>query len=112
MRLHPAASRVARLAAQSPAVLVLFDMPYGPGGASQLREPLEARRAALERFFGSLEAGAAGRFVLTPCTRSAARAEEWLERAGGALAGGPGFSGKAPEGPSRWSSDRDAQWCP
>lgn len=194
MRLHPAASRVARLAAQSPAVLVLFDMPFGPGGVSQLRQPLEARRATLERFFGSLGDNDAGRFVLTPCTRSATKAEEWLERAGGALdgvvakrldgpyvpgervmlkvkqvrtadcviggyrlgsgtreigslllglydreglldhvgftaaiparerraltqrlralAGGPGFSGKAPGGPSRWSSERTREWCP
>lgn len=29
-----------------------------------------------------------------------------------ALAGGPGFTGKAPGGPSRWSSDRSAEWQP
>lgn len=29
-----------------------------------------------------------------------------------ALAGGPGFTGRAPGGPSRWSTDRSAQWEP
>ncbi|MET0274761.1 MAG: ATP-dependent DNA ligase, partial [Phenylobacterium sp.] len=29
-----------------------------------------------------------------------------------ALAGGPGFTGKAPGGPSRWSNGRSADWTP
>jgi ATP-dependent DNA ligase len=29
-----------------------------------------------------------------------------------ALAGGPGFTGKAPGGPSRWSTDRSSEWQP
>jgi len=29
-----------------------------------------------------------------------------------ALIGPPGFTGNAPGGPSRWSTDRSAQWCP
>jgi ATP-dependent DNA ligase len=29
-----------------------------------------------------------------------------------ALAGGPGFTGKAPGGPSRWSTGRSAEWTP
>lgn len=28
------------------------------------------------------------------------------------LIGGPGFTGNAPGGPSRWSTERSAQWCP
>lgn len=28
------------------------------------------------------------------------------------LDGGPGFSGKAPGGPSRWSDERSGEWCP
>ena len=27
------------------------------------------------------------------------------------LAGGPGFTGKAPGGPSRWSRERSGEWC-
>ncbi len=29
-----------------------------------------------------------------------------------ALIGSPGFTGNAPGGPSRWSTERSAQWCP
>jgi ATP-dependent DNA ligase len=29
-----------------------------------------------------------------------------------ALVGSPGFTGNAPGGPSRWSTERSAQWCP
>ncbi|MCP3372373.1 ATP-dependent DNA ligase [Bradyrhizobium cajani] len=29
-----------------------------------------------------------------------------------ALIGGPGFTGNAPGGPSRWSTERSAKWCP
>ncbi len=60
MRLHPAASRVARLAAATPAVLVLFDMPFGTGGANLMGSPLRERRAALERFFAALSPAHAG----------------------------------------------------
>jgi ATP-dependent DNA ligase len=28
------------------------------------------------------------------------------------LQGGPGFTGKAPGGPSRWSAERSGEWCP
>ncbi|MCA1444967.1 ATP-dependent DNA ligase, partial [Ensifer sp. IC4062] len=29
-----------------------------------------------------------------------------------ALIGEPGFTGNAPGGPSRWSTERSAKWCP
>lgn len=86
MRLHPAASRIARLSAATPATLVLFDMPFSMTGTSQMTLPLRERRSALERFFESALSGA-GRFVLTPYSRDVRQAERWLERAGGALDG-------------------------
>src|SRR6185312_14437079 len=49
--------------------------------------PLSERRAALERFFASIDREHELRFVLTPCTRSVEEAEEWLGRVGGALDG-------------------------
>jgi ATP-dependent DNA ligase len=194
MRLHPAASRIARLSAATPATLVLFDMLFEVGGVDLMRQPLHARRGALERFFAALQGERARRFVLTPYTRSVAEANKWLERAGSALdgvvakrldgpyipgeramlkvkrlrtadcvvggyrlgsgtrevgslllglfnreglldhvgftaaiparerraltqrlrglAGGPGFTGNAPGGPSRWSNERSGEWCP
>jgi ATP-dependent DNA ligase len=85
MRLHPAASRIRKLSAETPAKLMLFDMLYTPAGSSLLAEPLHARRTALEAFVGSL-ADAEG-FVLTPYTRDRREAQKWLDRAGDSLDG-------------------------
>ncbi len=51
LRLHPAESRVRRLAAETPAALVLFDLLVAPGGRRLVDEPLSVRRAELERLF-------------------------------------------------------------
>ena len=191
LRLHPAASRVAKLAAETPSALILFDMLMTPGGTMLTDEPLPARRAALEKFFNSAHGGKALR--LSPATRSLATARRWLEASGMScdgviakridevyrpgeramlkikrlrsvdcvvggfrtgsnskyvaslllglyddqgkldhvgfttnfpddrakltkelrtLSGGPGFTGDAPGGPSRWSTERSAQWTP
>ena len=74
-RLHPAASRVRRLAEETPAGLVAFDLLLWAGEPVHLR-PLEERRAALEARLD----GAAWPFALSPYTRDADVAEEWLAR--------------------------------
>ena len=193
-RIHPAASRVARLAAETPAVLIVFDILVDQLGANLSGDPLQSRRATLERFadrfFG--EPGASVR--LSPCTSSLKKARGWLEgragldgvvakqldlpyqtgersgmqkvkriRTADCVVGGfryaskghavgslllglynkdglldhigftssfsiaerkallakveklvkpPGFTGKKPGGPSRWSTDRSAEWEP
>ena len=94
MRLHPAESRIRKLSAESPALFMLFDMLYAPGGVSLIAQPLHTRRAALEEFFSTLK-GQHG-LVLTPCTRRRAEAQKWLDRAGGAL---DGVVAKAIDGP-------------
>ncbi|MEX2630343.1 MAG: ATP-dependent DNA ligase [Tistlia sp.] len=98
-RLHPAESRVRRLAAETPASLLLFDCLLDPEGGSLLAEPLSARRAALERLYRALPApgdegpgdeGPAGegpRLRLSPATRELSEARAWLQEAGGALDG-------------------------
>ncbi len=78
MRLHPAASRVARLAAETPALFMAFDR------LDDLEQPLEARRGALERY---LAANRSPVLRLSPLTCDRAMAEKWLARAGGALDG-------------------------
>jgi ATP-dependent DNA ligase len=191
-RIHPAESRVRRLAAAHPALLVAFDL-LATGTRSLLELPLAERRRRLEAFAGKHAAGAAVR--LSPATVDAAAARRWLEgRHGGldgvmakrlsapyrpgqrdamvkvkrlrtadcvvggfryaarggavgslllglhddagllhhvgftssltaakrreltpvveALRGGAGFTGRAPGGPSRWSTERSAQWEP
>ncbi len=80
LRLHPAESRVRRLAAETPAALVLFDLLVAPGGRRLVDEPLSVRRAELERLFAKL-AGAEG-FRLAPATIELAEAERWLRRSG------------------------------
>jgi ATP-dependent DNA ligase len=79
MRLHPAASRVAKLAKETPSAFVAFDALAAQG--RDLRAvPLHERRAQLER----LLEGAAPPIYLTPMTRDPALASEWLSRFEGA----------------------------
>ena len=193
LRLHPAESRVRRLAGETPASLILFDCLASEEDGVLLDQPLRARRSALERLYARL-APAAPRLRLSPFTEDRAVAERWLAGVGGALdgvvakaadgpyrpgeramlkvkrkltadcvvggfryehdsrlvgslllglydadgrlnhvgftstiadaerpaltrrlealAGGPGFTGDAPGGPSRWSTERSAEWTP
>ncbi len=191
MRLHPAESRIRKLAAETPARLVLFDMLMSPAGVILTGAPLAERRRALEAF--GKKATRPGRLIVTPCTRELAKAREWLEgmsgtdgvvakrldgpyetgeramikvkrlRTADCVVGGfryeshsrevgslllglydaegrldhvgftatiadserkalttrlealrepPGFTGKAPGGPSRWSTERSGEWEP
>jgi ATP-dependent DNA ligase len=192
MRLHPAESRIRKLAVETPAKLVLFDMLADTNGNVLTSRPLSVRRAALEEFVNSVN----GKDLeLSPSTFDREKAETWLEGAargktdgviakrrndpylrgerammkvkrmrtadcvvGGfrylaerrevgslllglyddegkldhvgftstisnekraaltrqleALSGPPGFTGKAPGGPSRWSTERSGAWQP
>ena len=83
LRLHPAESRVRRLAKDTPAELMLFDL-LELGGKSLLDQPLSQRREALEAFFA---ARAVPGLQLSPVTRSRTVALGWLQRSGGALDG-------------------------
>ena len=51
MRLHPAESRIRKLAQETPAVLALFDMLEDAKGRDLRLSPLHDRRAALVVFF-------------------------------------------------------------
>jgi ATP-dependent DNA ligase len=192
MRLHPAESRVRKLAAETPAVFVVFDCLMDAKGQSLADAPLTARRAALEAIFKRFKG--AERLRLSPGTEDLAEAQAWLAQTGAALdgvvakrldgpyvsgeramlkikrlrtadcvvggfryesdsrqvgslllglydeagkldhvgytsaisdaerpaltktletlAGGAGFTGDAPGGPSRWSNGRSAEWTP
>jgi ATP-dependent DNA ligase len=192
LRLHPAESRVRKLAAETPAILILFDALLTPQNKSLLDAPLSERRRALEDMFVKFDGQTALR--LSPYTRFLAEAKKWLANAGGSLDGviakrldapyqageramlkvkclrtadcvvggfryaekehrvgslllglyndrgaldhvgftsgfadmdrakltkhlealrkAPGFTGKAPGGPSRWSTERSGEWEP
>jgi ATP-dependent DNA ligase len=190
-RLHPAASRQKKLARETPALLILFDILADE--KPLLASDLAARREKLEQLVHRM--GAQERLRLSPYTRAPARARQWLAGAGqGALdgviakplalpyamgervmlkvkhlktadcvvggfryatgarevgslllglydadgllhhvgftsgipaarraaltqkleklKGGPGFTGNAPGGPSRWSTERSSEWVP
>jgi ATP-dependent DNA ligase len=192
MRIHPAESRIKKLAAETPALLIMFDMVMNTKGESLIEAPLKKRRTALEHFYKS--AGEIGRLKLSPYTLDRGKAESWLDDARGSLDGvvskridspylpgeramlkvkrlrtadcvvggfryasgtrgvgslllglydkegkldhvgftstianaerpvltrklealiaPPGFTGKAPSGPSRWSTERSGEWEP
>lgn len=78
-RLHPAASRVDRLARETPASFVAFDL-LAAGGRSTMDLPQSERRARLERLLASVAAPV----HLTPVTRDRAVAQDWLQRFEGA----------------------------
>ncbi|MFN3932754.1 MAG: ATP-dependent DNA ligase [Brevundimonas sp.] len=188
-RLHPAESRIRRLASETPATFTVFDMLVDTDGADLRTRPLDVRQARLAAFTAS---HGDARLTLSPGTGDRGRAQEWLETnrlegvvakrldgpyeegrrtmvkvkrlrsadcvVGGfryasksrlvgslllglyddedrlhhvgftsgfagvdkvdltgrlqGLSGGTGFTGRAPGGPSRWSTDRAANWVP
>jgi ATP-dependent DNA ligase len=84
MRLHPAESRIRKLARETPAQLMLFDCLAAADGKSLVERPLAERREALEQLHVAEEEGA---LLLSPFTDERRLADSWLEMAGGALDG-------------------------
>jgi ATP-dependent DNA ligase len=83
-RIHPAASRIERLAGETPARYVAFDL-LALEDESLLERPFAERRAALERLLA--EDRFAGSVVeLMPTTTSPQQAGAWLADAEGAMA--------------------------
>ena len=79
LRLHPAASRVAKLAKDSPSSFVAFDL-LAADGERLMAAPQSERRAKLEKLLRRVKPP----IHLTPMTRDRALAAEWLERFEGA----------------------------
>jgi ATP-dependent DNA ligase len=79
MRLHPAASRVAKLAQETPSAFVAFDA-LALDGQDVRSQPQDARRAGLERLLATTRPP----IHLTPMTRDRAQASDWLSRFEGA----------------------------
>jgi ATP-dependent DNA ligase len=197
-RIHPAASRVRKLSAETPALYLAFDLLATSEHKALSAEPLRKRRPALEAF-ARTHFKSNPTFRLSPASTSYAIARKWLANSGGGCDGviakrtdlayqsgnrdgmqkikkfrsadcviggfryatnkfggkkvvgslllglydhygllhhvgftsaikqqdklaltarlepliaAPGFTGNAPGGPSRWSTERSAQWCP
>jgi ATP-dependent DNA ligase len=194
LRLHPAESRVRKLAAEIPAILIVFDLLVTPDGESLLERPFSDRRRALESFVKE-RVDAKAPIHVSPQTADRDTAQQWLKgirggvdgvmakrmdhayasgartamckikrmRSADCVVGGfrygtkddfvgslllglydddgvlhhvgftsglkasekpalteklreyegpPGFTGRAPGGPSRWSTERSGDWVP
>jgi ATP-dependent DNA ligase len=73
-RVHPAASRVAKLSKEFPASFVAFDL-LGLDGKDLAEKPFGERRLLLER---QLKARGRGALLLSPSTRDAEQARAWF----------------------------------
>src|SRR6478735_6994420 len=197
-RIHPAASRVKKLAQETPGLFIAFDLLATTKDNKLSARPLSERRPTLEAF-AKTQFKSNPTFRLSAATKSHPTAEKWLAQSGGgcdgviakridlpyqsgnrdgmqkikkfrsadcvvggfryatnklngkkvvgslllglydekgllhhvgfssaikqqekpaltakleSLVAKPGFTGNAPGGPSRWSTERSAQWCP
>lgn len=85
LRLHPAGSRVAKLAKAHPALFVVFDL-LAQDRQSLLKRPLRERRPSLEQFAkANFNSNAAIR--LSPATTNLDQAKKWFDKVGGDLDG-------------------------
>jgi ATP-dependent DNA ligase len=102
-RIHPAASRVKRLASETPALYAVFDALSLEKQPRLYDEPLEMRRAALEAF-GAKHLTKNPRMGLSPATTEIETARNWLA---GGLAHFDGVIAKTLDEPYRFG-DRNA----
>ncbi len=79
-RIHPAASRIAKLSKDTPALLAAFDLLVDARGTDLRGKPLRERRERLEAFCAT-HADDVG-LTLAPATTEHAAAQRWLAEAG------------------------------
>ncbi|HTM54946.1 MAG TPA: ATP-dependent DNA ligase [Pirellulales bacterium] len=86
LRVHPAESRVRKLAAEHPAMLIVFDLLADDRGRSLVERTLADRRALLEAF-AEKYLPAEGAVRLSPATTQLSIARRWFKTVGGNLDG-------------------------
>jgi ATP-dependent DNA ligase len=86
-RIHPAESRVRKLAKERPAKLIVFDLLVSPDGESRIDLPLRKRRQFLEEFFSKAIGDDHPNIQLSPATQEIEDARRWLQMAGALLDG-------------------------
>jgi ATP-dependent DNA ligase len=86
MRIHPAKSRVEKLAKETPSTYIAFDLLADAKGKSLVDLPLRDRRAALEAFMKKHGEGI-DRLRLSPATTDLRTVERWLKSVGSGLDG-------------------------
>jgi ATP-dependent DNA ligase len=82
-RIHPAESRINRLAEETPVIFRAFDL-LAVGKHKALGDPFEARRDALAKLVA--DASEKGSVELTPLVKTVAEAEPWLASGEGVIA--------------------------
>jgi ATP-dependent DNA ligase len=80
MRIHPAASRIKKLAEETPGTLFVFDLLVDEKGKDLTAMPLDVRRPQLEDFFDSVPEGSLIR--LSPKAEDIRTAERWMQQLG------------------------------
>src|SRR5690242_8252642 len=85
-RIHPAASRVTKLAQETPALFIAFDLLATAAEKELSAEPLRQRRPKLEAF-AKAQFKATPTLRLSPVTTSYATAVKWLKQSGGGFDG-------------------------
>jgi ATP-dependent DNA ligase len=85
-RIHPAPSRVRKLSAETPAILIAFDLLVAPDGRRLTDKTLDERRRLLEAFFRDY-CRRQSQIRLSPSSTSLSEAKAWLRRTGATLDG-------------------------
>jgi ATP-dependent DNA ligase len=85
-RIHPAASRVQKLASEHPALLIVFDLLTDERGKLLVEQPLIERRKRLEKFAAKYFSGQKS-IRLSPATNALSTAQRWFRGVGGNLDG-------------------------
>ena len=80
MRIHPAETRIRRLAAEAPARLLVFDLLVDARGRDLTRLPLRERRDRMAKFLDPARGGSV--IELSPETADRRLAERWLSEYG------------------------------
>ena len=86
LRLHPAASRVQKLAAAHPAMFIVFDLLVDEKGKNLTGATLRVRRPALEKL-ARANFKSKGAIRLSPATPDLKVAKKWFDKVGGNLDG-------------------------
>jgi ATP-dependent DNA ligase len=84
-RVHPAETRIRKLSAETPGLLILFDCLATENTGSLMAAPLTERRIQLEQTMRAL--GRAHRARLSPLTLNPGEAQRWLDDTHGVLDG-------------------------
>ncbi len=84
-RIHPAASRIAKLSKEHPSMMVAFDLLVDDEGRTLIDQPLADRRPRLEEFASRYLT--TGSVRLSPATSNLDQARKWFRTMGGGLDG-------------------------